>query len=169
MASGKILLLEDVHGLGKKGDICRAAAGYIRNYLLPKNLAMTATKSIMKLQEKLQAERAKQAEADKTESEAIAGRLNDITLVLERKADQDGHMYGSVTALDLVKLLQESNNIELDKNFINLKKPIKTFGVHQIEVVLKEGVEANFSLKVLAEGHPEQAEEATEQKEEQSE
>lgn len=161
MASGKILLLEDVHGLGKKGDIVKAAAGYIRNFLLPKRRAVVASNSVLALQEKLKKEREEQAAVDQRESEALASRLKDVTLVIERKADQDGHMYGSVSTLDLVKLLNDTHNIELDKHFIHIPKPIKAFGVHKVELALKEGVQGELTVKILAEGHPEQVEEAS--------
>ncbi len=96
-------------------------------------------------------EREKKALEDKLESDSIAAQIAGIDLITVVKVDHDGHMYGSVTANEVMHLLQEQKNITLDKKNILLKHAIKTTGVHPISVKLKEGVVAEFNLKVMSE------------------
>lgn len=147
----KLLLIEDVEALGRSGDIVTVKPGYGRNFLLPQGLAVIADKKAMRQQERLIEERKKKALEDKKESDAIAARIEGITLTIVVKVDQEGHMYGSVTAHEIVHLLQEQQKVEIEKKSIQLKHPIKTTGVHAIPVKLKEGVAATFNLKVMSE------------------
>lgn len=150
----KLLLLEDVDSLGRKGDIVAVKPGYARNFLLPQSLAVIADKQALRLQERLKEERAKKALVDKQEAEEAAARLEGITLITVVKVDHEGHMYGSVSAGEIAQLLQDQQKVELDKKSIQLKHPIKSTGVHEIPVKFKEGVTASFHLKVMSEeGH----------------
>lgn len=160
----KLLLLEDVEALGRQGEIVNVKPGYARNYLLPQGLAIIANKQALRQQERLKEERQKKAIADKNEAEEVATKLNGLTLTTVVKVDQEGHMYGSVSANEIVHLLQEQKHIELEKKNIQLKHPIKTTGVHEIHVRLKEGVATSFNLKVMSEeGYRASKEEQTEQ------
>lgn len=147
----KLLLIEDVEALGRSGEIVSVKPGYARNYLLPQGLAIIANQHALRQQERLIEDRQKKAAADKKESEEVAVSLEGISLITVVKVDHDGHMYGSVTANEIVHLLQEQHNLTLDKKNIQLKHPIKTTGVHAIPVKLKEGVVASFNLKVMSE------------------
>ena len=147
----KLLLLEDVDVLGRSGDIVSVKPGYARNFLLPQGLAMIADKQALRKQERLKQERQKKAEEDKKESQQVASRLEGITLTKVVKVDHDGHMYGSVSALDVIHLVQEQNQIELDKKSVALKQPIKKTGSHEITVKLKEGVTTLIHLNVISE------------------
>lgn len=149
--ANKILLLEDVDSLGRSGDIVKVKPGYARNFLLPQGLAMVANKQALMMQEKLQEERKKKAVVEKRESEALAARIEGVTLVKVVKVDHEGHMYGSVTTLDIVHLLNDHLKLELERRNIQLKHPIKATGVHTITVKLKEDVQATFNLKVVSE------------------
>jgi large subunit ribosomal protein L9 len=147
----KLLLIEDVEALGRSGEIVNVKPGYARNYLLPQGLGVIADKKALRQQERLKEERQKKALTDQKESEEIAARLEGLTLTTVVKVDQEGHMYGSVSALEIAHLLQEQHHIELDKKSIQLKHPIKTTGVHPISIKLKEGVTASLTLKVMSE------------------
>lgn len=149
----KLLLLEDVDDLGRSGDIVSVKSGYARNFLLPKQFAILAHKGALRMQEKLREERQKKAVADKNEAEALAASLAQITLSISVKVDQEGHMYGSVAIGDIHNRLQEEHQIILEKRAIQLKHPIKTTGVHEIPIKLKESVMATITLHVI----PEQA------------
>lgn len=148
----QILLLEDVDALGRSGEIVTVKPGYARNFLLPKKKAVVAEKHLVRLQERLKEERAKQAAADKKESEALAKSLADKVLKTQVKIDAEGHMYGSVSQADIVKLFKEQLNIELDRRNILLPKPIKKTGEFEVELKLKEGVPAKIRLEVTAVG-----------------
>lgn len=147
-----MLLIEDVEDLGRSGDVVKVKPGFARNYLLPRGVAVTADKNALRKQEKLKEERKKQAIQDKNDSEELAKVLETITLEAHVKVDQDGHMYGSVSSLDVVHLLKERHNLDLDKRAVNLKHPIKVTGTYQIELKLKEGVATALTLNVIPEG-----------------
>ncbi|MBS4163491.1 50S ribosomal protein L9 [Candidatus Protochlamydia amoebophila] len=147
----QLLLIKDVEALGRSGEIVNVKPGFARNFLLPQSLAVIADKNTLRMQERLKAEREKRAIADKKESEAVAMQIEGMTLVQVVKVDQEGHMYGSVTVAEIVHLIQDHAKIELEKKDIQLKHPIKTTGVHSLVVKLKEGVTANFNLKVMSE------------------
>lgn len=148
----KILLLEDVDNLGHKGEIVSVKPGFAFNFLIPQKLALVADANAVRRQARLQEERKVKAAEDRKAAEEIAARLKDAAFTVEVKVDHDGHMYGSVTALDVVHLIKMQAGIELDKRAVPLKHPIKQTGVHELTLRLKEGVEALVHLKVHAEG-----------------
>lgn len=157
----QILLIEDVYPLGKSGDLVQVKPGYARNFLYPKGKAVVASKHTLRMQERLQEERAKQAAMDLEESSAIAAQLQGVQLSREVKVDPDGHMYGSVSVTDLLELLKQSG-FTLEKQNIHLSHPIKKTGMHSVVVRLKEGVESSFSIRITPEGGVEEVEKAEE-------
>jgi large subunit ribosomal protein L9 len=148
----RILLLEDVDDLGQKGQIVTVKSGYAFNFLIPKKQALIADANAVRRQARLQEERRVKAVEDRKASEEISGQLNGVALTTEVKVDPEGHMYGSVSNLDIAHLIKLQTGIELDKRWVGLKHPIKQTGVFDIVLRLKEGVEATIHLKVLAEG-----------------
>jgi large subunit ribosomal protein L9 len=145
----QLLLIEDVDDLGRSGEIVKVRPGYARNYLLKKR-AVLADKGTLRMQARLQEERAKRAEVDKKEAEVLASRLNGMELVIKVKIDPEGHMYGSVSASDIVQLF-DAQGVALERRNVVLHQPIKALGVHNLTLKLKEGVPANFTLKVESE------------------
>ncbi len=156
----KILLLKDVENLGRTGDIVTARPGYIRNYLVPQGLAEVATKQALRKQVRLQEERQKQAIKDKEDSEMAASRIQEVVLSITVKVDHEGHMYGSVSVLDIAHMLKDQAGLEIERRSIQLKHPIKQTGKHKVPVKLKEGVTAEIVLEVVAEGAEEQVSKA---------
>lgn len=144
----KLLLLEDVTNLGRKGELASAKPGFVRNFLLPQKKAVIADKRTIRMQEKLREEREVQAAADKKESEALAKRLESKTLSITVKNDSQGHLYGSVASADIVKILEEQEGIKIERKHVLLPKPIKSLGVFDVQLKLKEDVPATFKLKV---------------------
>jgi large subunit ribosomal protein L9 len=149
--AAKLLLIEDVEDLGRSGEVVNVRPGYARNFLLPRGFAVIADKGTLRMQARLQKEREERAAQDKAEALKSADALSGITLSTIVKVDHEGHMYGSVTAHDIVELLQAQANIALEKRAIALKHPIKEVGVHTIHIKLKEGVTADITLKVMSE------------------
>ncbi len=147
----QLLLLQDVDELGRSGDIVRVKPGYARNFLLPQKKAVIADKFTLRMQAKLKEERAKRAEIDRKESEEAAAKINGMVLSIEVKVDPDGHMYGSVSVSDIVRIF-EKEGFKLERRNIALAHPIKTLGVHPIHLKLKEGVPCQITLKVNGEG-----------------
>jgi large subunit ribosomal protein L9 len=148
----KLLLTEDVYGLGRSGDIVSAKPGYVRNFLIPQRKAVFAGEHSIRLQEKLREERAKRAAVDKKEAEAFAAKLLGKVITTTVKVDQQGHMYGSVSAADIAKMLQEQLEVILEKRNVVLPHGIKTLGVHEVNLKLKEGVPAVVTLHIKGEG-----------------
>lgn len=147
----KLLLLDDVDGLGRKGDVVTARPGFMRNFLLPQRKAEVASAHVLRKQEKLRAERAQQAVVDRSEAEALAATLAGITLEIRVKVDPEGHMYGSVSAGDLAALLQEQGHA-IERKMVILPRPIKATGAHTIQLRLKESVPATIALAIIPEG-----------------
>ncbi len=148
MAKQQLLLIKDVDDLGKSGEIVAVRPGYARNYLLPQQQALIATKHTLRMQEKLKEERSKQAVVDKSESEALAKKIENITLSVHVKVDPEGKMYGSVSTQDIAELF-EKENLPIERRNVQLKHPIKETGISEITLKLKEGVEVKFNLKII--------------------
>ncbi|MCK4935121.1 MAG: 50S ribosomal protein L9 [Simkaniaceae bacterium] len=149
--NNQLLLLEDIENLGRKGDIVKAKPGFVRNFLLPKKKAVIADKRTLRLREKLQAERAALAKLDRETSLKLAAELKGKVFDIEVKADQTGHLYGSVTLADVSKVLEE-NGFSIEKRSVAISKPIKTLGNYPIQLNLKESVQASIILQVKGEG-----------------
>ncbi len=147
----QLLLLEDVEGVGRSGDIVSVKPGFARNFLIPKQKAVVAEKHLVRLQDRLKEERAKRAITDKAEATELVTRLEGQKLTTQMKFDAEGHMYGSVTALDVAVLFKDQLGIELDKRNILIQKGIKGKGTHEIELRLKEGVPAKIILEIIPE------------------
>jgi large subunit ribosomal protein L9 len=143
----QLLLIEDVDDLGRSGDVVSVKPGYSRNFLLPKKKAVVADKFTLRMQAKLKDERLKRAEIDRKDAEELASKLDGMVLSIEVKVDPDGHMYGSVAAVDIVRLF-EKEGIVLERRNVVLLQPIKTLGEHVIQLKLKEGVPATITLKI---------------------
>ena len=160
----KLLLIDDVDGLGRSGDVVAPKPGFARNYLLPQKKALVADKHTLKMQAKLKEERSKQAESDRKESEAYAQKLKELILKAEVKVDPEGKMYGSVTQMEIIQLLKDSGHA-LERRNLLLPHPIKSLGTHPVKLRLKEGVEAEVSLRVTPEGKDEESAPAASQAE----
>ncbi|HEY2811077.1 MAG TPA: 50S ribosomal protein L9 [Rhabdochlamydiaceae bacterium] len=146
----QLLLLSDVDDLGRSGDVVSVKPGYARNFLLPQKKAVVADKFTLRMQDKLKEERAKLAESDRKDSEELAKRIEGMELEIRVKVDPDGHMYGSVTQMDIVRLL-ENEGVQLERRNVLLPGPIKTLGMQTIHLKLKEGIPVQFVLAVNSE------------------
>ena len=142
------LLLEDVEEIGRSGEIINAKPGFARNYLIPQKKAVPATAHALRMQARLQDERAKKAAVDKSEAEELAKKLEGMTLKIVVKVDPEGNLYGSVGPMDIVHLF-EKEGVQLDKkNIVLPTKHLKTLGVHQLTLKLQEGVTCGYTLHV---------------------
>lgn len=149
----QLLLLVDVVGLGRQGELVTAKPGYVRNYLLPQLKAVIANRATLKLQERLKKERAEKAAIDRQESEVLAQQLVGKSISIVVKTDTNGKLYGSVTTLEIANLLKEAG-FAIERHHVALLHAIKSLGVHKIPLRLKEQVETSIELNVLPE-HPE--------------
>lgn len=142
-----LLLLEDIHNVGRKGATVVVKPGFANNYLLPQKKAVVVNKHTLRLQERLQKERQQQAEIDLKQSEEIQKQLENKVFTFPSKVDSTGQLYGSVSALDIVQLLvQEGYPVE--KKSVRLAQPIKSLGEYPVTVLLREGITTRIVVKV---------------------
>ena len=147
----KVLLLTDVKGAGKKGEIKEVSDGYARNFLMPRGYAVPADKSnINAANLKRQAE-AHRFELAKKDAQALAVSISDMPVKLTAKAGKDGKLFGSVTAADIAEAFSKKYGIELDKKKLVIKEAIKEAGDYDIPVKLFPEVASTLKVKVTAE------------------
>jgi large subunit ribosomal protein L9 len=149
----EVILREHVDNLGRRGEVVKVAAGYARNYLLPRKLALLVTEGNKK---QIERERAKldAKEADeKRVVEAVAERLAGVEVIITRKVGETDALYGSVTTADIVDALN-AKGFDIDKRKLQLAEPIKKVGEVKIPVKLHREVTVAVTVKVVAEGTP---------------
>ena len=142
----KVILLQDVKGKGKKGQMIEVSDGYARNYMLPRKIAMEATAdavNTMRMNDKATAERIAR---EKAEAMQIAKRLRELTLVVKAKGGGAGRLFGSVTNQEIADALEKNSGIKLDKRKIVIADTIKSVGTYT--VTCKLGYEVNAELTV---------------------
>lgn len=146
----KVILLEDVSGLGKKGEVVKAKDGYVRNFLFPKNLAIEATKENIKRNEEIQKEQEAQKEKEIEEAKILAEKISNTTLTMKSKASEDGKLFGSITSKDIAIALKDMENIEIDKRKIELAEPVRNIGNIEVKVKIMAQIYGNLNIKVEA-------------------
>lgn len=144
----QVLLLKDVKRLGRAGEIRKVADGYARNYLIPRGLAIVATPGAIRrtdVQKSIEMER---EERVRTDSEALADRLSEITLSFQVKASDKGRLYGSVTSADIAEEVERQTGHPVDKRKVVLDEPIRLLGTHKVPIRLLSGVVPEVSVLV---------------------
>ena len=143
----KVILKEDIHNLGQQGDVVEVKSGYARNYLMPKKLAILFTAEQQRSIEESQRMEVRKLEREKDQLESILKEVKSLSLSLKMKSEEDNKLFGSVTKLDIVKLLEE-NGIKIDKKYIDLDSPIKTLGEHEVNVSFTKEMSESFTVSV---------------------
>ena len=143
----KVILKEDVQNLGQQGDVVEVKSGYARNYLRTQKLAILFTKQQKKSIEEAQRVEERKLEREKDQLESVLKQVEDLSLSLKMQSEEDSKLFGSVTKLDIVKLLEE-NGITIDKKYVDLSSPIKTLGEHKVNIVFTKEMSASFILTV---------------------
>ena len=144
----KVILLQDVKSLGKKGELVDVSEGYGRNFLLPKNMAKEANAQAMN--EYKNAENSKQYKIDTAKAQAQANKktLEGKTFKMTAKAGKGGKLFGSITAKQVAEEIKKQYNISVDKRKVVLERDIKEFGTYNAEVKLYTGISANIVIQV---------------------
>ncbi len=164
MATTKVLLREDIDTLGGRGEIVRVRAGYARNYLLPQGMASLATKGNLKQIENERAALLKKAAVERSTAEAQKDQMGNISLTFARKVGDTGHLFGSVTSMDIVEALK-AQGYEIDRRRVTLKDVIKETGEFTVPVKLHREVTIDVPVKVTdEEGNIVETEEAKQEK-----
>ncbi len=146
----KVILLDNIKGVGKKDEIINASDGYARNFLFPKKLAVEANnENLSKLKAKQDSAQYKK-NVEKEEAEKMQNRLKDITLQIKVKAGENGKIFGGVTAKEISENLKNQYNIEIDKKKINLSETIKVIGTRVVDIKLFEGVIGKLKVQTIS-------------------
>ena len=147
----KVILLDNIKGVGKKDEIINASDGYARNYLFPKKLAVEATKeNLGKLESKNEANKFKK-QNEKNDAIEVANKLKELVLTIKVKAGENGKIFGGVTSKEISENLKEQYKIEIDKKKIEVKETIKNIGRFTINIKLYEGVNPKLTVNIIAE------------------
>ena len=146
----KVILMDNIKGVGKKDEVINASDGYARNFLLPKGLAVEANReNISKLKAKEDSKAYKKG-VEKEEAKKVAEKLSGIQLKVPVKAGENGKIFGGVSAKEIADLLKQNYNIEVDKKKIDLKETIKTLGLRTVKIKLYDDVVGNLRVDVIS-------------------
>lgn len=144
----KVILLEDVNGLGKKGEMVNSKVGYFRNFLSPKKLAIEATPANKKAWEEEQLRKAEIFKENKELALQLKEKLEAANIVVKAKGGADGRLFGSITAGDIADQINKDLGLEIDKKKVELKENIKTDGVHKVGIRVFPEILAEVDVKV---------------------
>jgi large subunit ribosomal protein L9 len=146
----KVILAEDVQDLGYKGDVVTVADGYGRNFLIPKGLALFATRGALRQAELMQKARVEREQKAKDEAAAKVSVLASQPVYISARAGEGGRLFGSVTKADVARGIEDQLEEAIDRHDILLDDPIRVLGTHQVEVKLHEQVNALVTVEVIA-------------------
>jgi large subunit ribosomal protein L9 len=146
----RLLLRSDVDGLGKKGDLVDVTDGYARNFLVPRGLAIKASKGVEAQAAAMRRSRDLRDAADRSAAEEIAKVLVPQVITVSAKAGAEGRLFGSVTTADVVEAVQAQTGIELDRRHLHIDEPIKSTGTHTVQAKLHTDVEFAITVDVTA-------------------
>ena len=141
----EVILIENIEKLGKVGDVVKVKDGYARNYLIPKKKVLRANKENLKVFDEKKSVIEAEEKKRKEKSEEIAKKIKNLEIIIIRNAAENDQLYGSVTSKDIVKEILLLNKIELLNEQINLKKTLKSIGVHEVEI----SVYTDLKIKIL--------------------
>ncbi len=145
----KVILLQDVKGQGKKGDIINTSDGYARNFLIPKGLAKEATAGSLNEAETKKANEARKKQLEKEAALKEKEKIDALTITITTTAGAGGKLFGAVTNKDIQEVLEKTEGITLDKKQIIVKDTIKVVGLHTVEVKLYPEVAAKLKVNVV--------------------
>lgn len=146
----KVILLQDIKGVGKKDQIISANDGYARNYLFPKKLAVEANAGNLGNLKAKQESNQYRKDVEKEEATKLANKLKELTLVLKVKAGENGKIFGGVTSKEISENLKVQYKIEIDKKKIVLNETIKVLGTTIVDIKLYEGIIGKLKVQIIA-------------------
>jgi large subunit ribosomal protein L9 len=152
-----VLLIQDVPGLGKVGDVKKVADGYGRNYLIPRGLAKPATAGELKQVEQHKRAAVKQAAHDLADAQAVAKRLEGLTLTFSARAGEGTKLYGSITSGDIAERLSQKLERDFDRRKIHLEESLRQLGTHEVTIRLTHDLAPTITVIIEREQEPEAA------------
>lgn len=146
----KVIILEEVKKLGKKGDVIEVSEGYARNFLLPRKLAVEATAVNVNSINQQKASEARKRQQAIDEAKLMAAQLSKLTVTISVKTGEGGKLFGSVTGKDIADALAEQHNIELDKRKIEIKDAIKGLGTYPVIIKVHPEITSRIEVYIIA-------------------
>lgn len=147
----RVILLQDVEGLGKAGDLKDVANGYARNFLLPRHLAAGATPALLASHKQRIAAEQRKLEKSAEQNRQQADRLSQVSLTFKARVGRQGQLYGSITSQDIAAGLRESEGISIDRRMIDLPNPIRALGTYMVPVKIAQKMEPKITVNVVDE------------------
>lgn len=147
----QVLLIKDVKGLGKAGEVKEVKDGYGKNFLVGKGLAKVATNEVLKKHASEERKKAEDEAREIEELKALAQKLDKLKVTITKKLGNTGHLFGAVTKDEIAQALKDQHNIEIDKKHINHKEAIKTTGTHNLDLKLGHALHATIHVEVVGE------------------
>ena len=166
MPTTEVILTEKIASLGAEADVVKVKRGYARNFLVPSGKALEVTPVTLRRINQLKAKRAEREAAELNESEELARRINKLKITITLETGETGKAFGSVTAKDLADKLNAELGVEIDRHRIELERPIKETGAHEITIKLHHEIVAKLNLTVKSAGDEKAAEPAAPAEEE---
>jgi len=146
----KVILLDDVTKVGRRGEVRDVSDGYARNFLIPKKLALSATAGNLKNLEHIQKQQEAKADRVKADAGALGARIEGLVFEVTRQASEEGKLFGSVTSQDIADFLA-ARGIKMDRKRITLEEPIKALGEFSVSMRLHDDVTAQLKVNVVRE------------------
>jgi large subunit ribosomal protein L9 len=147
----KVILRADVADVGHKGDVLDVADGYARNFLVPRGLAMAASKGALAQAESMRRSRAVRDTHDREAAEEVATKLTPVTIRIPARAGAEGRLFGSVTPADVASAVENQTGVAIDRRRLHLDEPIRALGAHEVPLRLHPEVEVRLSVEVVTE------------------
>ena len=144
----KVILKQDVKGLGKKEQMVEASDGYARNFLLPRGLAVEATSSNVNIMKTKKEAEAQKKDREISQAKELAKKIKDITVTLKVKAGENGKLFGSITSKDVAEALKSQQKLDIDKKKLVMPDSLKAVGTFEVEVKLYSEINSKFTVKI---------------------
>ena len=145
----KVILLKEVKGMGKEGDLVNSKDGYARNYLIPRNMAIEATSENLRKWEEAKKQEAAKKKQELEEAKSLKERLEKLTVEVKAKGGSGGRLFGSITSQDIAAALKEQHGVDIDKRKIEMKDNIKNAGATEVDLKLYPEVSAKLKVNVV--------------------
>ena len=147
----RVVLRDDVENVGRKGDLIEVADGFARNYLVPRGLAMKATRGVVQQAEAMRRNREVRETRDRESAQGVADQLAGRRIEVRARAGEGGRLFGSVTTADIVDAVRAQPGVEVDRRNAQLAEPLKELGAAEVPVKLHADVEVTLSIDVVSE------------------
>ncbi|TXK77731.1 50S ribosomal protein L9 [Paenibacillus sp. N3.4] len=147
----KVILLKDVKGQGKKGEVKEVSEGYAQNFLIAQGLAAPATQGTVKVLDNQKKAEQRRKDQEKADAQELGAKLGEMTVQIKAKAGEGGRLFGAITSKQIAEILEKQYKIVIDKRKIVLEDPIRTLGVTKLSVKLHSEVTASLNVQVTEE------------------